>query len=196
MAEKFQYNKISMQNMKKQLQIRERALPTLQAKEAALRVEVKKAKAIAVDFRQQLTRREEEQEPLRRLWNEFPDILRIDDVKLSIKKIAGVQTPVIEDIVFKLDGFSLFNAPAWLLQGIELLKENVRLSLEAVIAERKAELLDHARRKTTQKVNLYERVQIPGYKEAITKIKRFLEDVENLSKSSQKMLKQRMAKAG
>jgi V/A-type H+-transporting ATPase subunit D len=38
-------------------------------------------------------------------------------------------------------------------------------------------------------VNLFEKVQIPGYEDAIRKIKRFMEDEENLSKSSQKILK-------
>ena len=51
------------------------------------------------------------------------------------------------------------------------------------------ELLDYARKKTTQKVNLFEKVQIPGYQDAIRKIKRFMEDEENLSKSSQKIVK-------
>ena len=51
--------------------------------------------------------------------------------------------------------------------------------------------MEFARKKTTQKVNLYEKVQIPGYKEAILKIKRFMEDEENLSKSSQKIVKSR-----
>ena len=46
-----------------------------------------------------------------------------------------------------------------------------------------------ARKKTTQKVNLFEKVQIPGYQDALRKIKRFMEDEENLSKSSQKILK-------
>lgn len=55
-------------------------------------------------------------------------------------------------------------------------------------------LLDHARRKTTQKVNLYEKVQIPNYEDAIRKIKRFLEDEENLSKSAQKIVKKRQQK--
>ena len=50
-------------------------------------------------------------------------------------------------------------------------------------------MLDHARKKTPQKVNLFEKVQIPGFEEAIRKIKRFMEDEENLSKSSQKILK-------
>ena len=38
-------------------------------------------------------------------------------------------------------------------------------------------------------MNLFEKVQIPGFQEAIRKIKRFMEDEENLSKSSQKILK-------
>jgi len=51
------------------------------------------------------------------------------------------------------------------------------------------DLLEYARKKTTQKVNLFEKVQIPGYQDAIRKIKRFMEDEENLSKSSQKIVK-------
>jgi V/A-type H+/Na+-transporting ATPase subunit D len=34
-------------------------------------------------------------------------------------------------------------------------------------------------------------VQIPGYEEAILKIKRFMEDEENLSKAAQKIVKNR-----
>jgi V/A-type H+-transporting ATPase subunit D len=56
------------------------------------------------------------------------------------------------------------------------------------------DLLDHARKKTTQKVNLFEKVQIPGYADAIRKIKRFMEDEENLSKSAQKIIKERQQK--
>lgn len=51
------------------------------------------------------------------------------------------------------------------------------------------ELLEHARKKTTQKVNLFEKVQIPGYQDAIRKVKRFMEDEESLSKSSQKIMR-------
>ena len=55
-------------------------------------------------------------------------------------------------------------------------------------------MLEQARKKTTQKVNLYEKVQIPAYREAIIKIKRFLEDEESLTKSAQKILKARLAR--
>ena len=42
--------------------------------------------------------------------------------------------------------------------------------------------------------NLFEKVQIPGYQDALRKIKRFMEDEENLSKSSQKIMKSHQEK--
>ena len=67
----------------------------------------------------------------------------------------------------------------------------VTLKVRKQFAENMMELLEIARRKTTQKVNLYEKVQIPEYESAIRKIKRFLEDEENLSKAAQKIIKKR-----
>ena len=58
----------------------------------------------------------------------------------------------------------------------------------------KLDLLETARKKTTQKVNLFEKVQIPGYQDAIRKIKRCMEDEENLSKSSQKIMRAQQEK--
>jgi V/A-type H+-transporting ATPase subunit D len=43
-------------------------------------------------------------------------------------------------------------------------------------------------------VNLYENVQIPGFEDAIRKIKRVMEDEENLSKAAQKIVKMRQEK--
>ena len=74
---------------------------------------------------------------------------------------------------------------------LSLLKDLVRIGIESEIYTYKMNLLDTARKQTTQKVNLYEKVQIPGYNEAIRKIKRFLEDEDNLAKSAQKIVKRR-----
>ena len=49
MAIKFQYNKTSLNNLGKQLKMRQKALPTLQNKESALRLEVRKASVSAND---------------------------------------------------------------------------------------------------------------------------------------------------
>lgn len=197
MAIKFQYNKTSLHELNKQLRVRLRALPTLQNKESALRMEVKKAKDKADEYRSLLKNRMAEYEKMTCLWVEFdPELVRIEDVKMISKKIAGVQTPVLEDIIFAIKPISLFNQPDWYMEGIQIIKNLARVAIEREFFLRKMHLLDYARRKTTQKVNLYEKVQIPGYEDAIRKIKRFLEDDENLSKSSQKIVKNRSQKTG
>jgi len=193
MALKFQYNKTALQHIDKQLKVRERALPTLKNKEAALRIEVKKAKTTADEFEQKLSERLQAYQRAIELWGEFDnDLVTIDDVDLSIKKIAGVKTPVLEDVKFSVKDFSIFNRPGWYLDGISIVKELARIAIEREVFFQKMQLLDHARRKTTQKVNLYEKVQIPGFQEAILKIKRYLEDEENLSKAAQKIVKIRI----
>jgi V/A-type H+-transporting ATPase subunit D len=76
-----------------------------------------------------------------------------------------------------------------------MLKKAAHLKIQKEVAEKKTSILEYARKKITQKVNLYEKVQIPAYNDAMRKIKRYLEDEDNLAKSSQKILKQRMSGA-
>jgi V/A-type H+/Na+-transporting ATPase subunit D len=193
MAIKFQYNKTALQHLNKQLKMRERALPTLKNKESALRIEVKKAKTQADELESKLEQKLKEYERVVEMWGEFDnELVAIEDVALSVKKIAGVKTPVLEEVKFSIKEFSLFNQPGWFLDGISIIKELASIAIESEVYNQKMTLLDHARRKTTQKVNLYEKVQIPGFQDAILKIKRFMEDEENLSKSSQKIVKSKI----
>ena len=190
MAIKFQYNKTSLGELGKQLKVREKALPTIKSKESALRLEVAKAKEVAETFEQELRDVESQYDYMTALWGEFdPDLVSIEDVRLSTVKIAGVRIPVLQEVVFANRPYDLFSSPAWTAVGVELLRRVARLMVEYEVFELKMRLLDRARKKTTQKVNLYEKVQIPGYQDAIRKIKRFLEDEENLSKSAQKIVK-------
>lgn len=192
MAIKFQFNKTALGDLGKQLKMRQKALPTIKSKESALRVEVKKAKDMAADFATQIAELTKSYDYMVSLWGEFdPDLLRVTDVNITISKIAGVRIPTLREIVFEQKSYDLFSSPIWIADGVALLKQIAQIGIEYEFYARKTQLLDYARKKTTQKVNLYEKVQIPGYEDAIRKIKRFLEDEENLSKSSQKIVKTR-----
>ncbi len=194
MALKFQYNKTTIQELKKQLSIREKALPILKNKETALRLEVKKRQ-------KQLLKAEKEKEDILQqivehtgLWIEFPKVLFIQDLEVSVEQVIGVKVPRVKDIEFKLADFSWWNYPGWLPAGIALLKNATALDLKIDILRKQIDLLDNARKKTTQKVNLYEKVQIPEMEQATIKIKRFLEDKENIAKAGQKIMKNRQSK--
>ena len=184
-----------MQQLEKQLKVRERSLPTIKSKESALRIEVKRTKDEVRSLELQLEEEIRSYENMVALWNEFnPSLIKVKDVTLSTRKIAGVLVPVLNDIEFEIGTYSLFNCPSWYADGIELLKVLARTGIEAEFSGMKLELLEHARKKTTQKVNLFEKVQIPGYKDAIRKVKRFMEDEESLSKSSQKIMRSNQEK--
>ncbi len=194
MAIKFQYNKTSLTNLGKQLKVRQNALPTLKNKESALRSSVQAAKAESERLADELEASLKRYDYLASLWNEFePGLVRIKDVDLSVVKVAGVKTPRLDRIIYELRPFNAFVKPAWYADGVNILKELSRLGIESEIYEQKRQILEFNRKKTTQKVNLYEKVQIPGYKEAIRKIKRYMEDEENLSKASSKIVKTRHA---
>lgn len=190
MAIRFQYNKTSRQQLEKQLQMRIRALPTLQNKETALRMEVKKAKKDIEQLEEEMEKRIHSYDKMVALWSEFdPTLVRVEDVKLSRKKIAGVALPILEKVQFETRPFSLFNRPKWFLDGVKTVEELAEIGIRRDFQEIRLNRLEFARKKTTQKVNLFEKIQIPGYQEAILKIKRYLEDEENLSKSSQKIMR-------
>ena len=190
MAIKFQYNKTSLQQIEKNLKMRQRTLPIIKNKETALRLEVKKCKEEAVELQKKLESQIGGYESMYALWGEFDaSLVTLKDVEMSVKKIAGVRVPILNNIQLEVKPFGLFSSPKWYFDGINLLQGLAKTAVEHEFVQAKLHLLEHARKKTTQKVNLFEKVQIPGYQEAVRKIKRFMEDEENLSKSSQKILK-------
>ena len=192
MAIKFQYNKTSLTNLGKQLIIRQKALPTLKNKESALRVSVQAAKADSERVLAQLEASLKEYDYLAALWNEFePGLISVRDVVLKTVKVAGVKTPELQEVLYDVKPFDAFVKPLWYNEGVAILQRLAQLGIESEVYLEKGRILDFQRKKTTQKVNLYEKVQIPGYQEAIRKIKRFMEDEENLSKASQKIVKTR-----
>ena len=194
MAIKFQYNKTSLTNLGKQLKVRKNALPTLKNKESALRMSVLVAKSAAEDYARQAEEALRKYDYLAALWNEFDlGLISIKDVRLNTVKVAGVKIPELGGIDYEYKPFNAFAKPAWYADGVQILKDITELGIRSAVAEERRRILDFQRKKTTQKVNLYEKVQIPGYQEAILKIKRYMEDEENLSKASSKIVKTRHA---
>lgn len=192
MAIKFQFNKTSLNEINKQLKVRTRALPTLKNKESALRMEVKKAKMRSAELLEELESALGSYAYMVELWNEFePGLISVKDVILETVKVAGVKTPELKEVIFDVKPFDPFRKPMWYSEGVAILKKLAQTGIESEVYVEKSRILDFQRKKTTQKVNLYEKVQIPGYMEAIRKIKRFMEDEENLSKASQKIVKTR-----
>ena len=189
------YNKTALREFQKKLQIRERALPTLKNKEAVLRAMVLEAKKEIEHIDDLLLSKIKKNEPWKDLWQEFnTDLIQIANVYSSKIKVAGIDIPVFENLDTMEQDFSLFSNPYWFKNGVQELKEVLEIRARKEYLSNKLSLLERARKKATQKVNLYEKVQIPTLSSAIRQIKRYLEDEENLAKAGQKLLKQRLKK--
>jgi V/A-type H+-transporting ATPase subunit D len=193
MAFKFQFNKTESQMLQKQLKMRKSALPILKSKESALRAEVKKVKTDIENLESKLQEHMSQNDQYMALFVGFPDIVKVKKVNVSSHKIAGVHVPVFEDVEFEISDYSLFLSASYYPALAKVLQEITVLKIRMEIADTRMMILERDRRKTTQKVNLFEKVQIPNLEDAIRRIKRFLEDAENLEKSSQKVVKSRLA---
>ncbi|MEM6842484.1 MAG: V-type ATP synthase subunit D [Bacteroidota bacterium] len=188
---KFHYNKTTIQQFRRQLTIRERALPILKNKETVLRQEEKRITKELESLLEEQVEVKKKLQAFRSLWGEFPSILTLENLDIHDKKIVGVKVPDVSEISFHLADVSWWNYPAWVPLGINILQQVIALDIRIKVKSQQIELVNIARKKTTQKVNLYEKVQIPAYEDAILKIKRFLEDKENISKAAQKIVKKR-----
>ncbi len=189
------YNKTVLREFQTKLKVRQKALPTLKNKEAALRAmvfETRKHLEEAVNALHVLLKRTD---PWKKLWNEFDfALLKVSQVKVSRAKIAGILIPHFEGLEAEVKEFPLTLYPDWFSEGLPELQKLLEATGRREVLEERLQLLEQARKKATQKVNLYEKVQIPALESAIRQIKRYLEDEDNLSKASQKLLKTKMQK--
>ncbi len=187
------YNKTALKEFQKKLKIRERALPTLKNKEAALRamvIDAKKELLLLNNLYDLKLRNVNEWE---HLWAEFnPNIVAIEEIISQDLKVAGLVIPEFRKLKLRIGKFSVFGNPNWFYNGIDELKIILETRVKREFQTNKLSLLEYARKKATQKVNLYEKVQIPTLSAALKQIKRYLEDEENLAKAGQKLLKQRI----
>jgi V/A-type H+/Na+-transporting ATPase subunit D len=193
MIQRFQYNKTALQTIRRNLQIRQKALPILRNKENALRQEARETGYELERKEEELNRQQELMLPYARHWVAVPGVLRLEKAEYHERNVVGVRIPVLESVRFTTAPYSASQEVAWLPVALEKLKVLIRLQLEVDVLRQQLARLQVARKKTTQKVNLYEKVQIPAYREAIIKIKRFLEDKNNIAKAAHKIMKNKTA---
>lgn len=193
MAEALEYNKIAIQEYRRKLAARRASLPTLKSKESMLRLTVQKLKDQVKEEEASLEKLIAGAADYMEFWGEFPyNIFSLKTMVTRPVRIAGVLVPDFDHIEWEAREFSRFNKPGWLATGIDHLRQIAHAAGMLEITRKQISLLESARRKTTQKVNLYEKVQIPDYQSAIQRITRYLEDVENLEKAAMKIVKRRL----
>jgi len=157
----------------------ERYLPTLQLKKQLLQLEIVYQHSALMKRKNSLTEMGKSAENWLGLLVEAPQIrgwLIPETVITVTKNVAGVDVPVFERVDFEPAVYDLFLMPLWVDAGLETLRDMVSLREEIRVIEQGISVLKHELRITTQRVNLFEKVKIPGAKEAIRRIKIYIGD--------------------
>jgi len=193
--------KLTQSELKRQrdaLRQYERYLPTLQLKKQQLQLEIVHQQSILRGKEKSLSERKKSAESWSGLLVEFPEIrqwLIPGKIITSKKNIAGVDVPVFEQADFNPAEYDLFLIPLWVDTGLELLRDMISLQEEIRVTEKGISVLQHELRITTQRVNLFEKIKIPGAKEAIRVIKIYIGDQMTNAVGRSKIVKNRIEEA-
>jgi V/A-type H+-transporting ATPase subunit D len=180
----------------------QRYLPTLLLKKQLIQGEIVRARRERADLQAGIERRLEEVDRWLGAFGEslpgpITRLVHVSGVRTGERNVAGIRLPVLEEVLFRIEPYSLTATPSWVEAGIEFVKglletrEALRLSVARELA------LDLELRKVTQRVNLFEKVMIPRARENIRVIRIALAEEQTAGVGRAKIAKvQRPAAAG
>jgi V/A-type H+-transporting ATPase subunit D len=159
----------------------EKYLPTLQLKKMLLQNEVNRAEEEILQLDAEFRSAEKKAFGFSKLLSDreaadlFP-ALKITEVKKEFENIAGIDVPILKEVVFQDHPYFLFDTPVWLDSGISELKNLLVIRETVRLAREKKVALERELREISIRVNLFEKILIPRAEGHIKKIKVFLGD--------------------
>lgn len=119
-------------------------------------------------------------------------LVKVKGVKTGSANIAGVAIPTFESIDTEVKEVDLWSTPAWVDAAVETTTQILSLQCERAIYEEQRRLVTEELQKTSQRVNLFEKVKIPECKEAIRVIKIAMGDEQTAAVTRGKIAKGRV----
>lgn len=190
---KIKFTKGELKEQRDALQQFEHYLPILQLKKQQLQIEIQHVHERLSLKVQEIDNLESEINDWANLLNEPGDHvvrwIRPKDISRSLLNIAGVDIPVFEGMGFERTEYDLFLTPLWVDIAIEKIRQLVVLLEEEKIFKKQLEILEQELRITAQRVNLFEKVKIPGCKENVRLIRIYLGDQQTNAVGRSKIAK-------
>lgn len=193
---KIKYTKTELKKQRDALKQFTRFLPTLQLKKQQLQVEVQRT----VDETRRLAAKKDAAVSEISAWveilarPEFDEVqkyLQVREIVQTSKNIAGIDVPVLEDILFDVAPYDLFTNAPWTDSALETVRRLFHLKTQEEFLQEELRLLESELRTTTQRVNLFEKVKIPEAKENIRVIQIALGDEQTAAVCRSKIAKRK-----
>lgn len=186
-------SKHELANQRNQLKLYQKMLPSLDLKRRQLALELAKserelaATRAAVDALETRIGAELPMLAIREI--EIGQLVRMTDFALGEENVVGVRVPVLERIDCTISDFSAVTTPAWVDVLVLRLRDAAEQRIRVQVGAERVRRLERAVRRTTQRVNLFERVLIPRAKDAIRRIMIYLGDQERSAVANSKLTK-------
>ena len=119
-------------------------------------------------------------------------LVKVREVRTGTANIAGVAIPTFESVETDVRPVDPWATPAWVDSAVEATTQVLSLQCERAIFEEQRRLVQEELQKTSQRVNLFEKVKIPACKEAIRVIKIALGDEQTSAVTRGKIAKSRV----
>lgn len=189
---KIKYTKNELKAQRDALARFRRYLPTLMLKKQQLQMELRGLEAQIAEKRGEEEKARADLASWVKLFSEefdFTPYIQVKEIVRSFGNIAGVAIPIFGNISFIEETPDLFETPAWVDSGMDLLRQLIRLRVERQIIEEQHRLLSDELRTTSQRVNLFEKVKIPECRENIRVIRIFMGDQQTAAVARSKIAK-------
>lgn len=175
-------NKGALQKQREQLKLYQRVLPSLDLKRQQLTIEVKRAGEELAKIRAEVdnlsARIAQELPMLANREIQVAGLVELRSGQLGEENVVGVKLPVLSGIECTVRPYSMLAKPHWVDVLVERLKDVAEARLRVQVAAERVRILQQAVRRTTQRVNLFDKILIPSARETIRRIQIFLGDEE------------------
>jgi len=192
---KLRLSKQSLHQQQEQLKLYKRLLPSLDLKRRQLTMEVQKARQQDGAARAALealeTKIGEELPMLADAEVHLGELVQLKGYEVEEENVVGVRLPRLGSLECSVSEYSRLATPPWIDVLVQRLKDGAEQYLRAEISAERVRILEGAVRRITQRVNLFEKILIPGAKENIQRIRIFLGDAEKAAVVTSKLSKKK-----
>ena len=105
-------------------------------------------------------------------------LVQVEAVELEQVNLVGIEMPQLTSVRIERRQHSRLALPGWVDRALELIEQRLRLELERQVEQERLARLEAALRKTTQRLNLFDKVLIPRTEIHIRRIRIALSDAE------------------
>lgn len=106
------------------------------------------------------------------------EMIKISRLEITTYNLVGIRLPRLEAMDIVITDYPYLVTPVWLDALLAWLEQSVRLKAELGVAQKRLQLLQQGLQKTTQRLNLFEKVLIPRTQSHIRRIGIALSDAE------------------